>query len=143
LALVPVVGDVRREVRVLAVRAPRDTVLVVAQVARLDPQRALGLVQPPERAQHLERLLDLRRRALVQRRLVEPRVEPDAEALERRLHPADQLLDALLAELLPGGIVRAGDRPGELDDVLALVAALRDFFAARAGADRHAELRDL
>ena len=42
LALVLVVGDVRREVGVLAVGAHQHPVLVVAEVGRAQPQRALA-----------------------------------------------------------------------------------------------------
>jgi hypothetical protein len=58
LALLLVVGDVRREVRVRAGRALEHAVLVVAEVARAQPQRAIGAVRGLQVVEPLERVLD-------------------------------------------------------------------------------------
>ena len=141
--LLRVVRDVRREVRRVAAGTLEDAVLVVARVGRAQPQRALG---PVEVAVGLELLVgDLDRvgLALVQRVLREPVVERDPVGLHRRAVALQQERDALLGELVGVGVGRARDLPGQLLDVLPLVAALGDVLAPRAGLDRRTELGDL
>ena len=66
LELVLGVGDVGREVRRLAGRALEDAVLVVAELGRTQPQRALGAIEVALLRQALDPPLDRARLALVQ-----------------------------------------------------------------------------
>ena len=79
----------------------------------------------------------------MQLRLAEEHVEFHAVGAQHVLDALEHPLDADPGELR--GVHRrgAGDLRGELADVVALVAALRDLLAARAGEDRSAELLDL
>ena len=80
LALVEVVGAVGGEVGRLAVALDQHAVLVVAEVRRPQPDRAVGLVDVPLLAQPGDRLLQ--GAGLVQRPLGEVDVEDDAELRE-------------------------------------------------------------
>src|SRR5579884_1558003 len=122
LHLVAQVRDVRRLVRRQSPalgRADQHAVLVVAELGRADPQRALGLV----RRQPGEQL----RQPLLEHALARPRVEVDAEALERVLDPLPHVLDGIAGQL------------GQLADVLAAVAVLGRLAALAHRLDRRAE----
>ena len=108
-------------------------VLVVAEGGRAEPDRSLGLVRVAGFAKELDGLLDAAR--FLERGLREPRVEMDAEAIERAPDPLDHAAAALVDEPRPARVRSlvhvpiphlAGDLAGELVDVLALVAVLRD-----------------
>ena len=139
LDLVEVVGDVGGEVGRLAVGADQDPVLVVAELGRPQPHRALALVDVTVAAQRLERVLDPAR--LAQRPLGGPGVEADAEALQRRLDPGPHRLGPEPLEPVevvgPGAF--GGELGGELGDVLALVAVLGRLGAPHPGRDRLGE----
>src|SRR5579885_59482 len=96
-----------------------DAVVVVAELGRADPQRALGLV----RRQPGEQL----RQPLLEHALARPRVEVDAEALERVLDPLPHVRDGIAGQL------------GQLADVLAAVAVLGRLAALAHRLDRRAE----
>src|SRR5207253_10511641 len=91
------------EVRVGAVGADEDSVLVVAELRRRRPERAVVFVRLDLCEGLLNVCLDLA--------LAHPGVEMNAEALQRRLDSLEHLLERSV------GI--------ELPDVVALVAALR------------------
>ena len=75
LALALVVGDVRGEVGVLAIGADQHTVLVVAEVCRAQPQRALAPIRAPLLGEDRQRVRHGARIALVHGALVSPVVE--------------------------------------------------------------------
>ena len=133
------VGDVGGEVGRLAVGADQDPVLVVAELGRPQPHRALALVDVPAAAQLVERVLDPAR--LAQRALRRPGVEADAEALQGRLDPGPHRLgpEALEPLEVVGAGAVGGELGGELGDVLALVAVLRRLGAPHPGGDRLGE----
>ena len=83
LALVEVVGEVSRDVGRLAVGFDDDAVLVVAELRRGQPRRAVALVHVAERAQSGHRPVDGPR--VVQVVLVEVDIEVDAELVQARL----------------------------------------------------------
>ena len=130
LPLRDVVRDVGQEVRRLAalLRAPaHDAILVVAEVGRPQPERAVLLVRVAGGDEPLDRLVDAA--VGVQRRLEEVDVELDAERLKVAV--------LLLAQLVHGeashGIEVVGVRVGrmfvdvplrDLANVLAVIAAL-------------------
>ena len=87
LALVQVVGEVAGDVGGLAVGLDDDAVLVVAELGRAQPGRAVGLEDVAERAQSVDRALD--GAGLVQVVLVEVDVEVDAEVVQARLDLAE------------------------------------------------------
>ncbi len=86
--LVLVVGDVGGEVRVVAVGLDEHAVLVVTEVGRAEPHRALVLVDVAGLAQRGDRANDRGLTAgalLVQRALREPHVEVHAHAVQHVL----------------------------------------------------------
>ena len=154
LTLVQVVGDVAREVRGLAVRLDEDAVLVVAVGGRAQPHRAALIEDHAALAQALNRLGH--RTGVVQGVLVEEDVEVSAEGVQAFLNLSKHQLDAAGAEDLDGlvlgqrdrvgftGGVRIGaDLVGDVSDVLAAVAILRDLAARGARVERVGKAVDL
>jgi hypothetical protein len=131
-----VVGDVGGEVGGLAVGSNQDPVLVVAELARPQPHRALPLVHVAAASQIVDRRLDLS--ILVEGALREPGVEADPEAVQRRLYPPAHLLRAAPGEILQVRGRGAGDREliGELGDVLAGIAVIGRLAALHPRGDR-------
>ena len=89
--LVHEVGEVRSEIRRHPIGGPYDhAVLVVAEVGRAQPERAVLLIHVAELLQQLHHPFD--RALFVQRPLAEPDVELHAEPLQRQplveQHPA-------------------------------------------------------
>ena len=128
------VGDVGREVGVLAVRLDEDAVLVVAKGGRLEPQGAVvGLVQVAHLVELVERAVDLRGAGLVlhvERALREPQVKRAADLVARRLDASEHGLVAALAELLQGVLnghvhplvaVGRGELARDVHDVVAAI----------------------
>ena len=143
LALLLVVGDVRREVGVVARRALEHAVLVVAEVRRAQPQRALAAIDAPLLLEHVEGVVHGIGLALMQRTLRRPEVECHPEALERLADVGEHLGDAALRELVEVHVPRLGDLLCELGDVRAAVAVLGDLLAARPRPDGLGELAHL
>jgi hypothetical protein len=143
------VADVGGEVGRLAVGPVDDPILVVAELGRAEPQRAVLLVEVPALAQASDPALDPA--TLVQRGLGRPDVEVDAEPLEAGLDafpylgrgPASDDGGGVGATRRRGRPDRARDGRGEVVDVVALVAVFRDGFAAPDRADRGTELIEL
>ena len=144
LALVEVVGDVRRQVRGLAGRALEHAVLVVAVRGRAQPQRALGAVA----------LAALRRAA--RRHAAPPTGRPSAASpprTRRRSRRRSRCIDARIrssrsctprsATTSTSSVAASGIRSASSSDVVALVAALGHRLAARARLDRLAEAAHL
>ena len=118
LELVAHVRDVGGVVRVRAVGADDDAVLVVAEARRRRPDRAVLLVRL-DRGEHLRHvLLDLA--------LAAPRVDVDAEPLERRLDRLAHRRDGIVSR--------------EVAEVVAVVAVLGRLLPAPHRLDRRAEL---
>ena len=143
LELVLGVGHVCCEVRRLAGRALEDAVLVVAEVRRAQPQRALGAVQMALLRQPLDAPLDGTRAAFVQCGLVEEDVVLDAVGAQRGLDALEHQLDADARELVGVHLGGARDLRGQPADVIADVAALGHLLPARPRANRLAEPLDL
>ena len=133
--LVDVVGDVRRVVGPLAVRAPQHAVLVVPVGGGAQPQRAVVLVDVA--AEALDRGLDVA--ALVELPLGEELVHVHAEVGQRRAHSLEHQLDAALGEIVRLHVGRAVDPLRQLGHVVAAVAVLRRLLAPGARPDRLAE----
>src|SRR5437899_855040 len=130
LPFVDVIGDVREEIGVLAAffhPLAHHAVLIVPEVGRLEPERAVLLVGMPRPHQPTQRLLDLAGR--VQGRLEKVDVERDAQGLQVRV--------LLLAELLhrkPPHVIEVGTlwvagmggevALGDVADVLTVIATL-------------------
>ena len=93
----------------------------------------------PCSVEHVERVRDRARLAVVQRALAEPVVEDDAEAREAVLGLGDHERDPELRDLVDRQVAGALDLRGELADVGALVAVRGRLLAAGARADRLAE----
>ena len=87
--LVLVVGDVGSEVGVLAAGALKHTILVVIELGRPQPERFLAGVGAAIRIENRQRLLDRRRAAGVERRLVKPIVKDDAQPRQAALSFGD------------------------------------------------------
>ena len=144
LALVLGVGDVRGEVSVLAGGADQHAVLVVAELARAQPQGALARVRAALLGEHRQRVPDGARIAFVQNALVLPVVERgDGEARQRLLHAPDHHRDRRSPQLAGIRSRRIGEARGELLDVVAAIAVLRDRLAAGERGDRLAQLAHL
>ena len=143
--LVLLVGDVGREVRRRAGRAPEHAVLVVAErrscAATARPRTRRRGRSSRSRA---KRDVDRRRVAFVQRALEEVRVELDAVALQRRADALHDQRGGLAAEL--AGVALGGVRD-PLRDLRHVVArssrVLGHRLVAGAQAHRRAELVDL
>ena len=132
LQLVDEVGEIAGEVGRRAVRLDDRAILVVAELARAQPCRALLLEQVPGRARPLERALHSTR--AVQIDLVRVDVHLHAKARQRSANRREHELDTGPPEVLGG---RVGRKPGllrERDQRLALVAVLRHGLATRASA---------
>ncbi len=131
--LVQMVGSIGEEVGGPAVAAHDDAVLVVAEVARAEPARPLGLVDEPlrlEEGQHLGHLA-----ALVQAALAEPDVEGRAEALHLGAQARHQRGEGMVRigiatgrrrQRLPARHLLGGERRGHLAQVEPVVAVLGD-----------------
>ncbi len=131
LELVAVVGDIRGEIGVEAVRAAQHVVLVRAESGRAQPQRAVLLIGRALGGQQLAGLAHIA--GVVQRGFAEPHVVMDLVALEVGLHLGDVVrqaeahdhVEALLLvhaeQLVP---VAVGQDLRQLADVRALVPAL-------------------
>ena len=111
-ALVQVIGDVGREVRLDAVLAHDDAVLLVAEVGGAKPLRAILLVDDAVPAQQVERVVD--RAAVLEAALAEPAVVADAELLEVVADVGEDVGESEVECLAKAG--RAEQRPGALDD---------------------------
>ena len=139
------VGDVGREVGRLARAAHEHAVLVVAaELLRAQPERVVGAVggRPPA-GSPAPRWTGLGSPSCSDA-LAEPGVELDAVVGERGADPRDhQLTTPSAARRVGVQLGRARDLPGQLSDVLALVAVLGRLLAARASHDRRAEAGDL
>ena len=130
--LVDQVRAIGAEVRVPAVAPHEDTVLVVAERRRAEPDGALGLIGVARGAELVDRLRDL---ALAgERRLGDVGVEPDVEPCEGRVDPAQDALGGspthrgqplFIRERCPPGF-RGRELATELIDVRAVVAVLGD-----------------
>ncbi len=132
LALVLVVGDVRREIRVLAARAHEHAVLVVAEVCRAQPQRPLAVVGVAFALEDRERVRHRARVALMQCALVAPHVElADSERRQRPANALDHERHRRAAGVRGIDARRVRQPLRQLDHVLALVAVVRDRLAAR------------
>jgi hypothetical protein len=153
-ALVQIVGQVSREIGGLTVGLDDDPVLVVPEIRRAQPHRALpvedhaALAQPLDGPGHGPRL--------VQGLLVEEHVEIGTELVQRGLDLLEHQLYAARAEDLPslglGQCARirlarlnalVDHRPRNVLDVLAAVAVGRDLTAHRAGQKGIGEVVDL
>ena len=143
------VPDVGGEIGRLAVRAEDHPILVVAEIGRAEPDRAVLLVDVAAFAQPLDRPRDPA--LIVQARLARPDIEPDTEAGQARL---DALADATggpaseLAVRVGVGQCRGqpdvvGHRRRQLVDVVAVVAIVGHGLAASEGGHRRAEVPDL
>ncbi len=65
LALLQMIGDIGREVGLLAVLAHHHAILLVAELGGAEPERAVAPLQPSTRFKHRERVID---RAAVRQR---------------------------------------------------------------------------
>src|SRR5207244_9338852 len=111
--LVFVVGDVAREIGVLAVALLDDAILVVLEIGRLEKERALLALEPAAPLELVERGGDLA--PAVDALLREPHVELDAQLAER-------LLDA--RELLRTGHAIEHARDGDAHERIVVGARL-------------------
>ena len=141
--LVLVVGDVGSEVGVLAAGALKYTILVVVELGRPQPESFVAGVGAAIRIENRERLGDRRRAAGVERRLVEPIVEDDAQASQAALSLGDHQLNGEPRDLIYRQVAGAGNIGRQRDDVFALVAVLGRLLTARAGLNRNAKRANL
>ena len=144
LALVQQVGDVGGEVRVLAASSARARGPCRRRTSVVRSHSApVGAVAACPRARRaLERVRDRRRLALVQRSLREPDVELDAKRVRatRGSARACSSTPRRASSSTSARRRRPGSARGELDDVVALVAALGDSSPRARARDRLAEL---
>ncbi len=143
LALVLVIGDIRGEVGVLAAGADQHAILVVTEVTRAQPQRALAAIRAPLLLEDRQRVGHRTRIALVQGALIGPVIEAlHREGRERRLHLAHHDGDGGAPQL--GGIDRVGlHQMDQLLDVGPPVAILGNRLAPGESHHRLAELAHL
>ncbi len=138
--LVDHVGAVGPEVRVDAVRTDHHAILVVAEVGRTEPHRAVGLVRVSGFAKALDRGRDLA--AFGERGLGEVGVEPDPEPVQRSPDLRQDAPGRLVAqpghafvgrEVRQAGPLDPEDVPGQVRDVVAVVPVLREGGVAAQG----------
>ena len=127
----------------LAAGAHEHAVLVVAEGARAQPQRAVLAVGVPLLLQQRQRVRHRARLAVVQRALIRPRVEAHAKARERGGELPDHDPHRRAAELRGIGAGGARHAVGEIGHVVALIAVLGDRLPARERPDRLAQLQHL
>ena len=158
LPLRDVIRDVGHEVRVRAVALAHDAILVVAELGRPEPERALVLVRVPVALERVARCARPARRCRARTR--GSSVEPHAERLQVEILLLAQLRDhercTSSSSAPPGSHRRSPARSrvataarnvplGDLADVLAVVAALGDrqrLARELAHAREHARPRD-
>ena len=149
LALVQVIGEIARDVSVLAVALDHDAVLVVAKSTGAQPGCAVLLVDVAVLAQPCDRLLDAT--AGVHRLFVGVDVEVGAEVVQRFLDVGEHQVDADPPERLVlfgvGLAQRIGcllqNLCGDVGDVAARVAVFRSGLTFRGGDQRVGEPVDL
>ena len=132
--LVAVIGDVDRIVGIKAVRAAQDLVLVGAEVGVAQPERAVLFIRQAGIREQLHGLGHVA--GAMQAALEEPLVKVDAVALKIALHARNVIRQAEGHERRAALGARHGevlvavalvDEPGQLLDVVAVVAVVREF----------------
>src|SRR5258708_21615959 len=124
LGLAQVIGDIGREVGLLAVLAPHHAILLVPELARPEPGRTVALLETPLGCEHLERMID--GAALGEGALGTPVIEEDAELPEVVADVREHLRERELEHLAETRRAQELPRPpDERIDVELLVASGR------------------
>ena len=139
-ALVLEVGDIGREVGVLAGRAHDDAIAVIAVRARAQPQRSVARIGLPAFSQDGEHAFDAA--AVVKRALGGPDVVADAEALERLADLRQARRGRLATERVEVERPRAFG-VHEAGDVVAVIAVVGHRLAQRQRANGLGQPHDL